>query len=1114
MGGRMESGRRIMIGNDTGMRLILLLFSMTLVMIPVSGDSAGGFSPVNPAFSSQSADTISPGVSSSLCCGSGPLRESPLDLSYLTGKKITTEAENSSTNDAHAEVDLPVSFDLRTLSKVPAIRDQGQSGSCWDFASVKSLESSLLPDDIRDFSENNLKNHVSTYYPDGFDYADGGNDLMAAAYFIRWSGPVPEQSDPYNPYSFKSPDNLPVVAHVPDVPMIPGRSAFLDNDNIKNGLMQFGCLYTTLYYDNTYFNQTSAAYYNPEGTTVNHAVSIIGWDDGYSAKNFLKAPPGDGAFICANSWGEGWGKNGFFYVSYYDILFGTRISAVTGSSADIYNGNYGYDPLGWVSSFGFGKEEADAANVFHAEADEVIEAIGFYIPQVNTAVSAGIYLDPKNGPVNDDGPDAYETTSYPVPGYHTLVFDEPVPVKKGQSFSAAIKFLTPEYGFPIPVEYAVAGYSSKANASPGQSWVKAPDGAWSDLTKWDSTANACIRVYTKRTSSPKAGFFAEPVSGTPPLTVRFTDASTGSPKRWLWEFGDGGSSTEQNPAHTYTREGTFTVHLTVDNAGGESKVVKENYISTMAPEVITVPDDHSLIQDAVDAARAGSTIRVRYGYYPEKLTIDKSLSLIGECNYDEQKPIIDAQLSGTPVSISADGVSIDNFSITGAWTSTAIRPAIAVRGKYARIVNNWIFENYAGIRCENGGQATIDGNIIWNSTVEAIYTENSPDVSLFNNTVLLTKSAPAVSMINGNGGIIRGNIIAENSYAGFALDRMKAFRIYDNFFNNSVNTIIGSSVSGQWYTEKRSGLNIVRGPYIGGNYWAAPDGSGFSETHQDMDGDGFCDEAFAFDGQTDALPLAAPGSQTVVADFEALPKEGEAPLSVLFYDFSTGPVETWSWQFGDGENSSEKGPSHTYTLNGNYTVSLTVSGSGKTHTTTKPSFIRVNGNGPDFQLMLSPGWNFITAPMPLLNTRNTAAIFASVDSDGHSVLTYSGLSWTVVKKDDIITPLVGYWIYSKFPLTIPLYYEPVTGIPEREVQAGWNCIGAPGKNPVSAKTGMSSLDDLWMYLYGFNSALQRYEDVIIRGGSGQYSDDRTLKPGSGYWLFMERAGTLRGIYSE
>lgn len=1069
----------------------------------------GGFAPVSNLFGSDPPATFGTG-SHGPCCGSGSLRQSPLDLSHLNGKHIQAEEEISAKVSARIEEELPPQYDLRELGKVPAIRDQGQSGSCWDFSAMKSLESSLLPAKTEDFSENNLKNHVSTYYPDGFDYADGGNDLMAAAYFARWSGPVLERLDPYDPYSFKSPDNLPVVSQVLDMPMLPGRATPDDNDNIKNGLMQFGALYTTMLYDPAYFNSEEAAYYNPDGKIPNHAVTIVGWDDGFSADRFLPAAPGDGAFICANSWGTAFGDDGFFYVSYYDTLIGKRVSGYTGSPSDTYDGNYGYDPLGWVSSFGFGYEDASAANVFVAEANEVIEAVGFYIPQVNTGIDISVYHSPDQGPVKER-PDVYETTRFQIPGYHVYRLDNPISVKKGEKFSIEIAFHTPDYGFPVPVEYAVPGYSSKATAQPGQSWVKAPEGSWSDLTKWDTTANACIRAYTKRTVGPTADFYTDQVTGKPPLTVRFTDASAGSPQRWLWQFGDGETSEDQNPVHTYTQEGTYTVSLTVDRLGGESKVVKENYISTASPPEIIVPDDHSLIQAAIDAARDGSIIRVRYGYYPEKITINKAVTLLGESSLDGQKPIIDALQSGSPVSITASGATVENFSLTGAWTSTAIRPAIAVRGNNVRIKENWIFENYAGIRTESAGHVFIDGNIIWNSTAEGVYVESGSDLTITNNTIILTGSAPGVRMVTSQGGVVRGNIIAENRDAGLALHQVSGIRIFDNYFNNSVNTVIGTGVSGTWNTEKTDGLNIVRGPYIGGNYWASPEGTGFSETHPDLNGDGFCDEPFSFDGQTDNLPLAAPGTETIIAEFDAAPRSGQAPLSVTFTDRSSGPVESWAWQFGDGLVSQDQNPIHQYAKPGSYQVTLTVSGAGKTHTTTKTGYIAVGGAGPDYQLCLNPGWNLITPPAPLLRGSDTAGLFASVDSSGHSLFTWTGSEWTRVGRDDTITPLVGYWIYSQKPEIIPLYYDPMGGIPQREVRTGWNCIGSPGKSAKPAKDAMKSLGADWIYLVGFDSAMQRYKEVIIRGGTGAQADDRPLVPGEGYWLFMQKEGTLEGV---
>jgi PKD repeat protein len=78
---------------------------------------------------------------------------------------------------------------------------------------------------------------------------------------------------------------------------------------------------------------------------------------------------------------------------------------------------------------------------------------------------------------------------------------------------------------------------------------------------------------------PTADFSGTPTSGTAPLTVSFTDLSTGNPTSWSWDFGDGGSSTAQNPNYTYDNAGTYTVTLTVSNADGSDTMVRTNYIT-------------------------------------------------------------------------------------------------------------------------------------------------------------------------------------------------------------------------------------------------------------------------------------------------------------------------------------------------------------------------------------------------------------------------------------------------------------------------------------------------------------------------------------------------------
>ncbi|MEW5701530.1 MAG: S8 family serine peptidase [Candidatus Zixiibacteriota bacterium] len=84
-------------------------------------------------------------------------------------------------------------------------------------------------------------------------------------------------------------------------------------------------------------------------------------------------------------------------------------------------------------------------------------------------------------------------------------------------------------------------------------------------------------------SAPVADFVGSPLTGEAPLTVYFTDLSTNSPTSWSWTFGDGGTSTAQNPSHVYTSAGTYTVALTASNSCGSDGETKTGYITVSAP---------------------------------------------------------------------------------------------------------------------------------------------------------------------------------------------------------------------------------------------------------------------------------------------------------------------------------------------------------------------------------------------------------------------------------------------------------------------------------------------------------------------------------------------------
>ena len=95
------------------------------------------------------------------------------------------------------------------------------------------------------------------------------------------------------------------------------------------------------------------------------------------------------------------------------------------------------------------------------------------------------------------------------------------------------------------------------------------------ITGWTTKFSTFAPVTTAK---PVANFTAAPTSGNQPLAVQFTDQSANIPTSWLWSFGDGATSSEQNPTHTYSVAGTYTVSLTATNAAGSDTMNRTGYI--------------------------------------------------------------------------------------------------------------------------------------------------------------------------------------------------------------------------------------------------------------------------------------------------------------------------------------------------------------------------------------------------------------------------------------------------------------------------------------------------------------------------------------------------------
>ena len=391
---------------------------------------------------------------------------------------------------------IPSYYDLRNEGRVTPMRNQGPNGSCWAFATYGSAESVLLPRENTDFSEKNLRN------THGYDWGpkDGGTYQVSAAYLSRWSGPISERDEPYHPYDFYSPRGLYPIKELAKAMYIPDVRNINDARILKEAIMDYGAAYTTVNGSEYFTNMYSMGHYNPGNGWANHAVTIIGWDDNYSASNFTWRPPGNGAWIVKNSWGQHWGsQGGYYYVSYYDFHIAKNNCIFVMKNKESNKSIWYHDYLGMTSNIGRGRE-GWFSNVFGPSNQNLeISEVGVFVPTNN--VSYEVYVNTNiggNSGFNNRVKVASGTFDYA--GYQTVKF-RPQQIPRGAYFAPIIRFTTTGYSYPIPVEKPIWGYSSRATASSGQSYISYDGYNWSDITNQMYNTNVCVKAFTKPSGS-------------------------------------------------------------------------------------------------------------------------------------------------------------------------------------------------------------------------------------------------------------------------------------------------------------------------------------------------------------------------------------------------------------------------------------------------------------------------------------------------------------------------------------------------------------------------------------------------------------------------------------
>ena len=398
-------------------------------------------------------------------------------------------------------ITLPARYDLRNEGFVTPIKNQGGCGACWIFTTMGSIESRWmqLGLGIYDFSENNAATE------NGFegDPCEGGNAKQLTPYLIRGDGPISEADDPY---VLGKEQYNPLF----DTQGIVTDARFLSNDMnvIKQCITDYGGLYSSFWwfgdFDDYYDQSTNTFFFsniNTDTTDAGHAIVLIGWDDD------MQTAGGTGAWIIKNSWGDNFGEDGYFYISYQDVFLNSGQIACWPGRQD-YNEHssiYYYDRLGHLANWGYDDDGIDYALVkYTINNDETLFEIGTYTVRGNSQLSFDIWDNFGNGVLSGLLGNTSVTTNINTcdyPGYYTYVIPNPIEVSAGDDIYIRVRYQTLDNGLPIPIEMSIEDYANPQIEAEGFWLSSGGSNSWDQVSdNSDYPYDPCVKLYTIETA--------------------------------------------------------------------------------------------------------------------------------------------------------------------------------------------------------------------------------------------------------------------------------------------------------------------------------------------------------------------------------------------------------------------------------------------------------------------------------------------------------------------------------------------------------------------------------------------------------------------------------------
>ena len=674
---------------------------------------------------------------------------------------------------------LPARYNLAENGFVTDVKNQQDSGNCWAFAALASLETCVLKASNKtfNFSVENMKNLIEMYSAYGWkmETNEGGYNGMPMGYLASWLGPVNATLDPFDDKGTLSP-LLDSEMHIQNIYVLPARTSYTDNDAIKEAILKYGGLYASYYHSAGYLNSKTNAYYDPYTGNGNHAITVVGWDDNYSKNNFYTTPAGDGAFIVKNSWGSSWGDNGYFYISYYDrVLFAVNKDnqAFTYILNDTvrYTKNYQYDVAGMTDYLITGKKTVWYKNIYNATGNEAIAAVStFFNTTVDYEIS--IYVN--------DVLQLTQNGRHEGSGYYTIPLKEYVPVAVGDIFKIVVKLANPQNGYAaVPISEQLS--TTRCYYAPGVSYFSNDGKKWTDL--YDYSASAYSHTYNSQVACLKAFTVADMQN----TTVTLNNIT---PK--VQEFSE--------------------IIATVTDAKGKMAKIGEvifsingtNYTAGVVDGVAKISVYFDEVGDYVISANYKNNGLYNGSFVQKTVSVTKTdvnlTAYIGDIVYGEN-PIVSINVTSVAgVNVTGDVVlTISNkkyiVNVVNALAVFEI-PEMLDAGKYH------IDVSYLGSEKYNAADGTADftvakKEITMNVTIDKDYRDITVNVNLSekldgNLTVLVNNTPYTLSYTNGTGSLILKNLTYGNYTINtvFTKDNYQTVNVSENVEINSIKTVL------------------------------------------------------------------------------------------------------------------------------------------------------------------------------------------------------------------------------------------------------------------------------------------------------------------------------------